>query len=117
MDDRFRVGAAAVDVTLCLQALSMCAMVVDFTIEDNPDRSILVGHRLVAGRRQVNDREAAESEAQTVIRTQIRACTVRPAVNHGVSHGSQQIFGDSRLYLPVSVDARNATHLSSLRPS
>ena len=37
-------------------------VVVDLAVEDDPDRPVLVGHRLVAGGREVDDRQAAMAE-------------------------------------------------------
>ena len=57
--------------------------VVDLAVEDDPDRAVLVRHRLPAGRTQVNDAEPSVRQADGPIA--VDAGVIRPAMGqHGV---------------------------------
>ena len=43
-------------------------VVVDLAVEDDRDRAVLVAHRLVRGRREVDDREPAVAEPDLAVR-------------------------------------------------
>jgi len=59
VDDRFRVAVGAVLMAFGDQGLAQGAVVVDFAVEDDPERAIFVGDGLVAGF-EVDDAEAAQ---------------------------------------------------------
>ena len=63
------------------------AVVVDFAVEDDGDRSILVEHRLVPGR-DVDDGQAAM--AQRDVGFDQKALIVRPAMRDRVGHALEQ---------------------------
>ena len=63
------------------------AIVVEHAVVRDPDRAVLVGHRLVATGSQVDDREPAIAEADAV--TRVPALVVGAAMAHGVRHAQQ----------------------------
>ena len=71
-------------------------VVVDLAVEDDLDGAVLVGHRLVGGRREVDDRQPAEAEADVALRRQPEALAVRPAVHHRVAHPGEDVRVDGR---------------------
>ena len=67
MNECFRVGARSVGVTLRLQLFPQAGVVVDLSVEGNPDRAVLVRHRLSAGGRQIDDRQPPVREAHLAV--------------------------------------------------
>ncbi len=63
VDDRLGVGARAVRVALGLELGAQRLVVVDLAVVGDPDGAVLVGHRLVAGGRQVDDRQPPVAES------------------------------------------------------
>ncbi len=59
-------------------------MVVDFSVEDNPDSSVLIGHGLMAAG-YVNNAEPPEAHCNRAAAQ--RASVVRPAVVKDIPHG------------------------------
>ncbi len=69
-------------------------VVVDLAVEDHLDAAVLVGHGLVGVRREVDDREATEAEADLAPGRDPQAVPVRAAVDHGVPHPRQDLARD-----------------------
>ncbi len=66
VDDDLRVSAGPKAVTPGLQSWPMRGVVVDLAVVDEPDRAVLVGHRLIA-RGQVDNAQAAKAKADLTI--------------------------------------------------
>lgn len=64
-------------------------VIVDFTVESDDDRAVLVAHRLRRGDVEVDDREAAVTEANSAVVRNPAVSAVRPAMRHGVAHAIQ----------------------------
>jgi len=83
--------------------------VVNFAVENNPDGSVFVKHRLVASS-QIDDGKAAHAEARAVFYE--NAFVIRTAmydrVAHAVNRGCFNSLASSRAY-----DARDSTHALS----
>jgi hypothetical protein len=80
--------------------------VVDLAVEDDGVAAARGRHRLMAGRRQVDDRQPLEAEAHAAVDED--PFVVGAAVVHGRGHPPQQLLV-RRAAVPV-VDARYATH-------
>ena len=76
---------AAEDVPRREESGAKVCLVVDFAVEQNADRLILVPHRLLAAR-DVDDGEAAESEMKSVFRLDMKTRAVRAAVDDRDGH-------------------------------
>ena len=63
-------------------------IIVDLAVVGD-DRPVRRRHRLVARRRQVDDRKAAMGEAAHVVRRPPGAVTVRPAMRNQLAHHPQ----------------------------
>ena len=63
VDDGFGVGLGAEAMAAGLELAAELAMVVDLAVEDDPDRAVFVGHRLLAAG-PVDDRQAPVTEAR-----------------------------------------------------
>src|SRR5208282_893519 len=85
------------------------AIVIDFTVEGNPDGLVLVGDRLVAAG-QVNDAQAPIPQAQRAV--QVKALVVRPTMHHRVRSALER-NRISRLARTEIEDATNAAHKGS----
>jgi hypothetical protein len=81
-------------------------VIVDFTIEDNPNRAVLIADGLVAGD-QVNDAQAPHSESDAAVR--VNTLIVRTAMSHRGTHPAQDVLANRGLF-PELHDARNSTH-------
>src|SRR5208337_367094 len=57
------------------------AVVIDFTVESNPDGLVLVGDGLVAAR-QINNAQAPVPQSQHAV--QVKALVIRPTMRHRV---------------------------------
>jgi hypothetical protein len=100
-----------------LQLRPQRAKVVDLTVEDQAVARLLVEHRLVPGRREIEDRQPPEAEARNrpgvaVAKRQfLVALVIRPAMNHRLHHGPH-----GRLHLPTITadDPADSTHRTAL---
>ena len=81
-------------------------MVVDFTVENDPDRTVFIADGLMSGG-EVNNAEAAHSQADPALR--VKAIVVWTAMSHDVTHASQDAGIDVRI-LPELKYSCNSTH-------
>ena len=65
--------------------------IVNFTVEDNPNRAVLIAHRLPASLRKVNNGKAAVSKPNWAI--QVKSLTIRTTMAQGAGHFFENIFG------------------------
>src|SRR5438309_9174592 len=85
-------------------------MIVDFTVEGDPQRAILVGHWLGRFFRKVNDREPAMTQTKTPIRRNVIAGTVRSAMGHHVPHAGEIGLGDTESTIREREHASDSAH-------
>src|SRR5690348_12451005 len=95
------------------QEAAQFRVVINFSVQQDPDRSVLVGKRLMAAG-YVNDAQPAVS--QTDIGGHIHPGVVRTAVSQGVVHTLDQFAGDWFRAASIN-DAANAAHFCSLFPT
>ena len=88
------------------QLLSQRREIVNFTIEDYPNRLILVGHRLPSGGRKVNDAQTtmAQRDWRTGMGKDSCIAVVWSAMKNQVRHLTDQVL------IRFSQDSRNAAH-------
>src|SRR6266542_4594825 len=84
------VAACPEAVAPALQERSQLAEVVDLPVEDEPDRLVLVRHRLAAADR-VDDRQAGHPEPETGL--DVEALSIGAAVLEQRQHGRQRLRG------------------------
>src|SRR5262245_58945116 len=89
-------------------------MVVNLAVVADPDRLVLVRHRLAGGWRQVDDREAPMAEAAAPRRIDPRAGAVRTAVAHRVAHAVDVRLGEIERTAAEDQRAVDAAHGSGL---
>ncbi len=107
MQNRLGIATAVVAVSGALQLRPQVGMVEDLAVVGDPQRAVLVGHRLGAGS-EVDDAQATVSESYSVIF--VETISVRPAVGNDVSHPA-----DRSRFRAASVRhyrSRDATHVS-----
>src|SRR2546426_3316086 len=85
------------------------AKVVDLSVEDDPDRAILVMNRLVAGR-QVDDAEASHAERHTLVHQQ--PLIVWAAMTNRLTHTMDQL---TPLVLTEGADGAEGAEAVGLR--
>ena len=113
VDDRLGVRVRVVAVPLRLELGPDVHVVVDLAAERDPDRAVLVGHRLMAGRPQVDDREPSVRERDPVLGRVPRAAVVRPSVVDELAHRRDELLVD-REAVARAEDARDAAHQTAL---
>ena len=82
------VSLAAEPVTP-LELLPQLAEVVDLAVEDEPERAVLVRHRLVGRLRQVDDRQPPVPESDRPVH--VLPLGVRPPVRERPRHGGHDL--------------------------
>jgi hypothetical protein len=68
VEDRFGVGGRGEKVAAASQLASELGGVVDLAVVDNPKRTVLVAHRLMACRTEVHDGQPAVGQEEIVVR-------------------------------------------------
>src|SRR5712692_9284963 len=106
MNDGFGVAVSAVGVSTRDQRFAQRLVVVDFAIEDDPERAVLVAHGLVAGG-EIHDAEPAHADADAILR--IYPLVVRPAMGHHVTHLAQDRWISLRVFLKLE-ESGYSTH-------
>ena len=91
VDDHLGVAASGEPVAEPLEPLPQLPEVVDLAVERDPDRPVLVAHRLVAAG-QIQDGEPALAQRHGPV--DVVALVVRPAVAQGVAEPTQCLDRD-----------------------
>ena len=94
VEQDFRIRAGDQPVTRASELLSQLDVVVDLPVEDDPQRAVVVGHRLVTRRCRVEYREATNAEADITL--EIQPSVVGPAVRQAITHPLEQRRRDRR---------------------
>ena len=81
--------ALALEAVAALEAAPQLAEVVDLAVEDEPQRAVLVRHRLARGVGEVDDREPPMAEPDRAF--EVNALAVRPAVRERPGHGAYHL--------------------------
>src|ERR1043165_4181572 len=81
-------------------------VVVHLAVVGDPDTAILVRHRLVGQRAQINDREASMSETHRAVFGDPAIAAVGPAMHHRVTHTAKHGRGN-RSAFSISEYANN----------
>src|ERR1022692_3331532 len=107
MNDRLCVRVRVEPVSPALQLLPQIREVINFPVEDDPNRLVLVVDRLVAAS-DVDDAQAAHSQAHAAFG--IDPLVVRTAMDERLAHLMDQWRSDSAPFFP-SYYACDSTHL------
>jgi hypothetical protein len=85
-------------------------VIVDFSVENQPNAIGATTHGLVAGGRQIDNRKPAKAKTATgFVKDQISGI-VGPAMRHHVAHPFDQGTLDSALRRAIFPDSADATH-------
>src|SRR5450631_2979697 len=106
MNDSFRVAMGRVTMASRDELFAQGGVVVDFSVEDDPEGAIFVADGLVAGR-QIDDAEAPHAQAHGTVR--VHALIVGSAVHHRLAH-SPDGSGVDPLVLRKPHYPGNSTH-------
>ena len=93
------------------ELLAELAEVVDLAVEDDPDRLLGVGHRLMAAG-QIDNRQSAKAEAERT--RDVHALIVRPTVGDGPTHRHDVLGKDGSAAAEIELSADPA-HGAQLR--
>jgi hypothetical protein len=106
MDDSFRIAFSAVAVATRLEIFSQILVVINFTVEDDPNVFVFIAKRLMASL-NVDDAEAAHRQPHVLFDKE--AIIVRPAVDDLLIHSGEQVT----IHTPGSLgmkDTADSTH-------
>ena len=109
MDDGLAVSPRPVPVTFALKIGAQRFVVVDLAVVDDPHTAVLVGHRLMAGARQVDDRQPAMAQGDALALADNHPLVVGSAVYEGVAHPHDCGRVDSEVVVEAE-DAANPAH-------
>src|SRR5262249_4363692 len=104
MNDCFGVGLRSVAMSPLDQPRSEFFVVVDLSVECDPDRTVFVWHRRVAGRREIYNRQTPVSKPGAPVAAHICPRIVGTTVRHRVSHPVDQLIADRGTGRRVFVD-------------
>jgi hypothetical protein len=88
MHDGFGVAIAPEDVSFLLESFAQFRVVVDLTVECDPDGAVLVGQRLSARFTEINDTEPAMPQRDPV--DDVRPVRIRSPMRQRALHALQQ---------------------------
>src|SRR5207237_2718153 len=112
MDDHFRVRLGLEAVPASKQLLTQFDVIVDLTVEDDPDGAVLVAQRLVPTA-QVDDRQTAHGHAERTL--DVYPFVVGPAMRDERRHSVEESAVGRR---PIAVVLTgDAPHVSGPTPS
>jgi hypothetical protein len=106
MNDRFRIAFSAITVATRFEIFSQILVVINFTVEDNPNVSAFIAQGLMTGL-NVDDAEAAHRQPDVLFDKE--AIIVRPAMDDLPVHSGEQVT----IHPPGSLgmkDAADSTH-------
>jgi hypothetical protein len=110
MDNHLGVTVSRQMMASGLELRTKLRVVVNFSVENHPDRPVLVEHRLVASGK-IDDAEAAHPESRSVLDED--SFVIRTAMHdrlaHAVNRGGFNALAGSRVY-----DACDPTHAYAL---
>src|SRR5690606_11207758 len=113
VDDDLRVRRRPELVTPSPEIRRQLDVVVDLPVEDDPDCPVLVAHRLMPERGEVQDREPPVRKPDGTI--YVNPGIVRPAMEHRVPHANQEpLVYRTAIELQYAGDS---THKSSRPPA
>ena len=113
MDQHLGIGMVRAEaVSLGVEFATQFAMVIDFAVEDDPDRPVLVGHRLMAAGK-IDDGQPAKAQGAVVIVPV--ALVVGSAVDDRRGHTARSLARVPQR--AKTSQARYSAHISSLRPA
>jgi hypothetical protein len=106
MDDSLCVAFGAIPVATRFEIFSQILVVINFTVEDNPDVSVFIAQGLMSGL-NVDDAEAAHRQPDVLFDKE--AIIVRAAVDDLLVHSGEQVT----IYTPGPLgmkDTADSTH-------
>ena len=96
-EDHFGIAAGAEGVSQRFELRAEVEEVVDLAVEGDAELARGIEHRLMSGRREVDDRQAAVSKPDATVGGPPESRVIRTAMGHGVAHRLQrQRLGDRR---------------------
>ena len=110
--DRLRVGVICPEpvAAALLELAADLGVVVDLAVEEQPDRPVLVRHRLHRVVGEIDDRQASEPEPNCTVRGDPRLASVRASMVQRLAHASHEVVGCSEVATAKGEDSGNATH-------
>ena len=112
VQDHFGIGVARLPPVSAerLELLAHLRVIVDLAVEDHLQPAVFVGHRLVGHRREIDDRQAAVTEAHPAVRRHPDAAAVRATMSHRVAHPADVRLGEDERRLIERNAADDAAH-------
>jgi len=108
MHDSFSIAFGAIAMPLRFKVFAEFLMIVDFTVEDNPEALVFIRDWLMTS---LNVDNAEPAHGQSDILFEKEAFIVGPAVRDAPVHTTQRIG----LYMPVTIREENAADSTHIR--
>ena len=110
MQQHLGVALRSEDEALAFQLAAQLAIVVDLAVERDAIAPVGARHRLRAGLRQVDDREAPMREADAAVLRYPHSRAVRTAARHVLADAEELLPVDGWRRIAVGVDAGDPAH-------
>src|SRR5512134_2315203 len=91
MENGFRIGVAAENMSVFLQVAAQLLIIVDFAIKDDPDRLVFVGNGLLSAF-QIDNGESPRGQPGSV--RQVKSILIRAPVSDGLVHPFKDLSRD-----------------------
>src|SRR5664279_3076372 len=87
-------------------------VIVDLAVKNQPNiPRFAPAHRLMARRREIDDRQSSKAEAATAIIENMGAGVIRPTMRHCVAHRFDQRQFDASLARSIFPNSDNSAHI------
>src|SRR6185295_8537074 len=90
VQNRFGIAMRGVNMAACFECRSKLCVVVDFSVVNNLQRTVLIGHRLVARLDVYNAKTTMTETNPACLRVDEDTLIVRPAMRKDVAHALQR---------------------------
>src|SRR5436853_888979 len=98
-----------------LEAFAQLFVVVNLTVEYQPDTVRASMHRLMPGWRKIDDRQTSKSKAAPRVVENQFASVIRTAMRHRVAHRHEQVAPNIAARRTVFPESANAAHVLVFR--
>jgi hypothetical protein len=112
VNDGLGVGVGVEAVTAGTQVVAQLAIVVDFAVEDDPDRAVFIANRLMTAR-EVDDAQPSHPQRDTIVHE--HTFIVRTPMPDDLAHSVHDRLARVRLIASVAIEIRESRYTAHRR--